>query len=141
MEQLDNAVEASDIMEELGYNCTVGAAQCKEFLSFFSVLNEDSIARIMAMVARTHTGLEDGHGSYGTFFGAFSGSAPVDGLWATNTWNIEILVDAIKDAVRFKKLKSRPLLLINSGKNRAHEVKKWCILTICRLLEQIGDWL
>eukprot|EP00250_Pteridium_aquilinum_P021342 c25093_g1_i1 orf=270-7661(-) len=98
MEQLDNAVEASDIMEELGYNCTVGVAQCKEFLSFYSPLNEDSIARIIAMIARTHTGLEDGHGSFGTFFGAFSGSASVDGSWAANTWNIEILVDSIKDA-------------------------------------------
>lgn len=96
MEQLENAIEAADIMEELGYSCTVGVAQCKEILASFPSLHEGNIARIIAMVARTYTGLEDSHGTFGTFWGAFSGSAFEDGSWPI-TWNAEVLVESIKD--------------------------------------------
>ncbi|KAI5070413.1 hypothetical protein GOP47_0014756 [Adiantum capillus-veneris] len=98
MEHLDNALEASDVMEELGYNCTIGITKCKEFLSLFPVLDEPCIARIIAMVARTHTGLDDGHGSFATFLGAFSCSGSIDGPWATNSWDIESLIDCLCEA-------------------------------------------
>ncbi|MCO5612109.1 hypothetical protein L7F22_066371 [Adiantum nelumboides] len=98
MEQLDNALDAADVMEELGYSCTIGITQCKEFLSLFPVLNEQCIARIIAMVSRAHTGLVDVHGSFATFFGAFNCSGSTDGPWARNTWNIDNLVDCLIEA-------------------------------------------
>ena len=95
MEQLENTVEVEDIMEELGYSCTVGVAQCKEILNLLPSLQEANIARIIAMASRSHTGLEDSHGTCGTFYSALTESAFVDGIWAS-TWNIEVLVESIK---------------------------------------------
>lgn len=96
MGQLDNAVEAADILEELGYSCTIGTTQCKEILALFPPLHESNVAQIIGMVARTHTGLEDSHGAYGTFCVAFSGSAPAESMGST-TWNVDVLIESIKD--------------------------------------------
>ncbi|KAH7284495.1 hypothetical protein KP509_34G056500 [Ceratopteris richardii] len=98
MEQLENAEEAAGVLEELGYNCTTGISQCKEFLSLFPILDEKCIARIVAMVSRTHMGLEDGQGSFGTFLNAFGFNVSVDGPSVPNTWNIENLVNCLKSA-------------------------------------------
>jgi CCR4-NOT transcription complex subunit 1 len=95
MEQLENTIEVQDIMEELGYSCTVGVAQCKEILCLLPSLSETNIARIIAMVSRSHSGLEDSHGTCGTFYSALAGSTFADGVWA-NTWNTEVLVESIK---------------------------------------------
>lgn len=87
-----------DIMKELGYGCTVNATQCKEILSLFLPLTEITISKILGMIARNHTGLEDSRNIYATFSLAlgFSGLSDLPSL---NSWDVDVLLDTVKQLV------------------------------------------
>lgn len=89
-----------DIMKELGYGCTVNATQCKEILSLFLPLTEITICKILGMIARNHTGLEDSRNIYATFSLALGCSALSD-LPSLNSWDVDVLLDTVKQLVSF----------------------------------------
>lgn len=87
-----------DIMKELGYGSTVNATQCKDILSLFLPLTETTISKILGMIARNHTGLEDSRNIYTTFSLALGYSALSD-LPLLNSWDVDVLIDTVKQLV------------------------------------------
>ena len=96
--QLEEATDVANIMEELGYGCTIDVSHCKDILSFFSPLKEETVSKIISMVVRTHTGLEDAHGTHSTFYTSMFNSSITDSSWLSS-WNIDVLLDSIKQLV------------------------------------------
>ncbi|OWM64897.1 hypothetical protein CDL15_Pgr028614 [Punica granatum] len=95
LEEMEKEISMGDVIKELGYGCTVNDLQCKEILSRFSPLNEVTIARLLGTIARAHVGLEDSQTTASTFSMALGGSAWSD-FPLPSSWNVQILVDSIK---------------------------------------------
>ncbi|XP_059666940.1 uncharacterized protein LOC132312554 isoform X2 [Cornus florida] len=93
--EMENKTSMDDIMRELGYGCTIDASLCKELFSLFLPLTEATISRILGTIARTHTGLEDNQNCYSTFCAAIGNSATSE-TSCPSSWNVDILVDSIK---------------------------------------------
>ncbi|KAA8539793.1 hypothetical protein F0562_026485 [Nyssa sinensis] len=93
--EMENETSMADIMRELGYGCTIDASHCKEVLSLFLPLTEATLSRILGTVARTHTGLADNQNCYSTFCAAI-GSSITSETSCPNSWNVDVLVDSIK---------------------------------------------
>ncbi|XP_010258903.1 PREDICTED: CCR4-NOT transcription complex subunit 1 isoform X3 [Nelumbo nucifera] len=93
--EIEKEISMADVMKELGYGCTVNSSHCKEMLSLFLPLNEVTLARIIGTIARTHIGLEDNQNMYSTFCSALGSSSSSDTSWLSS-WNIDVLVDSIK---------------------------------------------
>ncbi|KAK9292656.1 hypothetical protein L1049_020633 [Liquidambar formosana] len=93
--EMESETSMADIMRELGYGCTLNASDCKEVLSLFLPLTEVTISRILSTIARTHASLEDNQNSCSTFFSAIGSSATSDSS-SLSSWNVEVLVDSIK---------------------------------------------
>ncbi|CAN6460845.1 unnamed protein product [Victoria cruziana] len=93
--EIQKEISMDDIIRELGYGCTLSGSHCKEILSIYSPLNEVSIARIISAIVRTHTGLEDSQTAYATFCSALCNSSVADYSWM-NSWNVDVLLDSIK---------------------------------------------
>lgn len=96
--EMEKEMSMGDIMKELGYGCTVNASQCKEILSLFLPLTEITLSKILGTIARTQAGLEDNQNMLSTFSLALGCSALSD-LQSLNSWNIDVLIDAIKQLV------------------------------------------
>ncbi|XP_038898360.1 CCR4-NOT transcription complex subunit 1 [Benincasa hispida] len=93
--EMEKEMSMGDIMKELGYGCTINATQCKEILSLFLPLTEITISKILGMIARNHTGLEDSRNIYATFSLALGCSALSD-LPSLNSWDVDVLLDTVK---------------------------------------------
>jgi CCR4-NOT transcription complex subunit 1 len=111
LSQLSGATSVVAVMEELGYSCTVNVEHCKEIFSMFPSLSEFDVAQIVGMVARTYKGLEDLQGTHDTFCTAFCNNGEqLSGVWST-TWNVDVLVDAISELVRYSNCQISVLVL------------------------------
>ncbi|XP_048431931.1 CCR4-NOT transcription complex subunit 1 isoform X3 [Pyrus x bretschneideri] len=95
LSEMEKEISMGDIMKELGYGCTVDSSQCSEILSLFLPLTEITISKILGMIASTHVGLEDNQNTFSTFRLAL-GNSTLSDLPMLNTWNIDVLVDTIK---------------------------------------------
>eukprot|EP00850_Spirogloea_muscicola_P015627 SM000121S26024 [mRNA] locus=s121:298001:312953:- [translate_table: standard] len=94
--ELAGAMHAADVLEEIGYSCTASVRHCRDVLGLFPDLREAEIARLVAMVARTHTGLEDAHGANGILSSALAlHSMPAD-AGILSSWNLDVLLETIK---------------------------------------------
>ncbi|BBG97359.1 transcription regulator [Prunus dulcis] len=93
--EMEKEMSMGDIMKELGYGCTVDSSQCKEILSLFLPLTEFTISKILGMISCTHAGLEDNQNTFSTFRLAL-GDSTLSDMPMLNTWNIDVLVDTIK---------------------------------------------
>ncbi|KAJ4954224.1 hypothetical protein NE237_031056 [Protea cynaroides] len=93
--EIEKEISMADVMKELGYGCTINSSHCKEILTLFLPLTEATLARILSTIARTHSGLEDGQNTYSIFCSALSGSSVPDSP-CLNSWNVDVLVDSIK---------------------------------------------
>lgn len=102
MTQLEEAIDVARIMEELGYGCTIDVAHCKDVLSLFCPLIEQTISNIISAIVHTHIGLVDAHDTHGTFYSSLFSSSTTDYSWLTS-WNIDILLDSIKELVSLLK--------------------------------------
>lgn len=96
--EMEKEMSMADTMKELGYGCTANALQCKEILSLFLPLTEITVARILGMIVRTYSGLEDNQNIFSTFRAAL-GSTTVYDLPSPSSWNGDVLIDAIKELV------------------------------------------
>ncbi|XP_047314979.1 CCR4-NOT transcription complex subunit 1-like isoform X3 [Impatiens glandulifera] len=93
--EMEKEMSMADIIKELGYGCTVSMSQCKELLSLFLPLTEVVVARILGTIICTNTGLDDHHNTFSTFYCALGGTASSDQP-VMNSWNIDVLIDSIK---------------------------------------------
>ncbi|XP_022944795.1 CCR4-NOT transcription complex subunit 1-like isoform X1 [Cucurbita moschata] len=93
--EMEKEMSMGDIMKELGYGCTVNATQCKEILSLFLPLTEITISKILGMIVRNHTGLEDSRNIYTTFSLAL-GCSTLSDLPSLNSWDVDVLIDTVK---------------------------------------------
>ena len=106
--EMEKEMSMGDIMKELGYGCTVNATQCKEIVSLFLPLTEITISKILGMIARNHTGLEDSRNLYTTFSLALGCSALSD-LPSLNSWDVDVLIDTVKQLVSLFSLSACPI--------------------------------
>lgn len=99
---IEKEMNMGDIVNELGYGCTVDVSQCKDILSLFLPLTDIVLSKLLGAIARTHAGLEDNQNTLLTFgtalgFNNFSELPPLD------SWNIDVLIDTVKQLVSFLK--------------------------------------
>ncbi|XP_074263170.1 uncharacterized protein LOC141585978 isoform X2 [Silene latifolia] len=93
--EMEKEISMADVMKELGYGCSTDASKCKEILSLYLPLTEVTVARILGTVVRTHAGLEDSSTAFSAFLSAIGSNAMFE-LPRLSSWNVNILVDSIK---------------------------------------------
>ena len=91
----------ASVMEELGYKCSSSAQQFGALLNQYPEVNEDDYARMFGVIARTHTGLEDGFGLHNSFNNLIGHTLAqsISEAGPMSTWNLESVVTAIKQYV------------------------------------------
>ncbi|KYO27503.1 CCR4-NOT transcription complex subunit 1 isoform C [Alligator mississippiensis] len=92
----------ADFMQEVGYGFCTSVEECRNIIMQFGVreVTASQVARVLGMMARTHSGLTDG-------IPLQSISAPGSGIWSdgkdksdgtqAHTWNVEVLIDVLKE--------------------------------------------
>ncbi|XP_038609301.1 CCR4-NOT transcription complex subunit 1 isoform X1 [Tachyglossus aculeatus] len=92
----------ADFMQEVGYGFCASIEECRSIIRQFGVreVTAAQVARVLGMMARTHSGLTDG-------IPLQSISAPGSGIWSdgkdksdgaqAHTWNVEVLIDVLKE--------------------------------------------
>nr|XP_006813651.1 PREDICTED: CCR4-NOT transcription complex subunit 1-like [Saccoglossus kowalevskii] len=93
----------ADTLLEIGYGCCATVEECRNTLVQFGVncITPISVAKVLGMMARTHTGLADQ-------MSLQSLTAPGGNIWSDgkdkgdqgnqiNTWNVDIFVEVAKD--------------------------------------------
>lgn len=135
-----------DILKELGYGCTVTTSHCKEMLSLFLPLNEVRLSKLLGTIARTQVDFDDAQNVHSSFCSALGSSVNVD-TSLLKSWNVDVLVDSIKQLVRgclFLRTFLLFFVVMNWPKRLAHIghyslFLYWC--SECRLQIQIGHVL
>ncbi|XP_040017504.1 CCR4-NOT transcription complex subunit 1 isoform X8 [Gasterosteus aculeatus] len=92
----------ADFMQEVGYGFCASLDECRNIIVQYGVreVTASQVARVLGMMARTHSGLTDG-------IPLQSISAPGSGIWSdgkdkndgsqAHTWNVEVLIDVVKE--------------------------------------------
>ncbi|XP_032641123.1 CCR4-NOT transcription complex subunit 1 isoform X7 [Chelonoidis abingdonii] len=92
----------ADFMQEVGYGFCTSVEECRNIIMQFGVreVTASQVARVLGMMARTHSGLTEG-------IPLQSISAPGSGIWSdgkdksdgtqAHTWNVEVLIDVLKE--------------------------------------------
>uniref|UniRef100_A0A2K5K0U6 CCR4-NOT transcription complex subunit 1 n=1 Tax=Colobus angolensis palliatus TaxID=336983 RepID=A0A2K5K0U6_COLAP len=92
----------ADFMQEVGYGFCASIEECRNIIMQFGVreVTAAQVARVLGMMARTHSGLTDG-------IPLQTISAPGSGIWSdgkdksdgaqAHTWNVEVLIDVLKE--------------------------------------------
>lgn len=92
----------AEFMQEVGYGFCASVDECRNIILQYGVreVTASQVARVLGMMARTHSGLTDG-------IPLQSISAPGSGIWSdgkdkndgsqTHTWNVEVLIDVVKE--------------------------------------------
>ncbi|XP_056273033.1 CCR4-NOT transcription complex subunit 1 isoform X7 [Pseudoliparis swirei] len=92
----------AEFMQEVGYGFCVSLDECRNIILQYGAreVTASQVARVLGMMARTHSGLTDG-------IPLQSISAPGSGIWSdgkdkndgsqAHTWNVEVLIDVVKE--------------------------------------------
>uniref|UniRef100_UPI003AB0B18C CCR4-NOT transcription complex subunit 1 isoform X5 n=1 Tax=Centroberyx gerrardi TaxID=166262 RepID=UPI003AB0B18C len=92
----------AEFMQEVGYGFCASLDECRNIIIQYGVreVTASQVARVLGMMARTHSGLADG-------IPLQSISAPGSGIWSdgkdksdgsqAHTWNVEVLIDVVKE--------------------------------------------
>uniref|UniRef100_A0A8C8IF33 CCR4-NOT transcription complex subunit 1 n=1 Tax=Oncorhynchus tshawytscha TaxID=74940 RepID=A0A8C8IF33_ONCTS len=92
----------AEFMQEVGYGFCASLDECRNIILQYGVreVTASQVARVLGMMARTHSGLSDG-------IPLQSISAPGSGIWSdgkdksdgsqAHTWNVEVLIDVVKE--------------------------------------------
>ncbi|XP_033490606.2 CCR4-NOT transcription complex subunit 1 isoform X2 [Epinephelus fuscoguttatus] len=92
----------AEFMQEVGYGFCASLDECRNIIIQYGVreVTASQVARVLGMMARTHSGLTDG-------IPLQSISAPGSGIWSdgkdkndgsqAHTWNVEVLIDVVKE--------------------------------------------
>ncbi|XP_033113474.1 CCR4-NOT transcription complex subunit 1-like isoform X3 [Anneissia japonica] len=91
----------ADALQELGYGCCQSMEECRKTLMQLGVQNLTplSIAMVLGMMARTHTGLSDDSMSVQLLTGSNTWSDGKDksDQSTSTTWNAELFIEAVRD--------------------------------------------
>lgn len=93
--EMEKEMSMADMMRELGYGCTSNISHCKDVLSCFLPLNELTLARLISTIISTRTGLEDAQDIHYTFCSVVGSSMACESS-SFNSWNVDVLVDSIR---------------------------------------------
>ena len=95
----------ADLMQDLGYSCAATAKCLGEVFAQYGELTHESVAGIVAMLARTTTTLDDSlslHGAFSTAvsekyleFDAKFDADKEDAVKALTSWNLDAIVEAV----------------------------------------------
>ncbi|EPY74621.1 CCR4-NOT transcription complex subunit 1 [Camelus ferus] len=97
----------ADFMQEVGYGFCASIEECRNIIMQFGVreVTAAQVARVLGMMARTHSGLTDGIPLQSLLLQSIS--APGSGIWSdgkdksdgaqAHTWNVEVLIDVLKE--------------------------------------------
>lgn len=117
----------ADFMQEVGYSFCASVEECRNIIVQFGVreVTAVQVARVLGMMARTHSGLTDG-------ISLQSISSPGSGIWSdgkdkndsvqAHTWNVEVFIDVVKElnpSLNFKDViyeLDNPMFLIRDSK-------------------------
>ncbi|CAL9697168.1 unnamed protein product [Knipowitschia caucasica] len=92
----------AEFMQEVGYGFCASVDECRNIILQYGgrEVTASQVARVLGMMARTHSGLTDG-------IPLQSISAPGGGIWSdgkdkndasqSQTWNVEVLIDVVKE--------------------------------------------
>uniref|UniRef100_A0A8C5HTK1 CCR4-NOT transcription complex subunit 1 n=1 Tax=Gouania willdenowi TaxID=441366 RepID=A0A8C5HTK1_GOUWI len=92
----------AEFIQEVGYGFCASLEECRNIIHQYGVreVTASQVARVLGMMARTHSGLTDG-------IPLQSISAPGSGIWSdgkdkndgsqAHTWNVEVLIDIVKE--------------------------------------------
>ncbi|XP_028263293.1 CCR4-NOT transcription complex subunit 1 isoform X4 [Parambassis ranga] len=92
----------AEFIQEVGYGFCASLDECRNIILQYGVreVTASQVARVLGMMARTHSGLTDG-------IPLQSISAPGSGIWSdgkdkndgsqAHTWNVEVLIDIVKE--------------------------------------------
>ncbi|XP_044519030.1 CCR4-NOT transcription complex subunit 1 [Gracilinanus agilis] len=123
----------ADFMQEVGYGFCASIEECRNIIMQFGVreVTAAQVARVLGMMARTHSGLTDGIPLQAI-------SAPGSGIWSdgkdksdgaqAHTWNVEVLIDVLKElnpSLNFKEVTyelDHPGFQIRDSKGLQHVV-------------------
>ncbi|XP_001363026.2 CCR4-NOT transcription complex subunit 1 [Monodelphis domestica] len=123
----------ADFMQEVGYGFCASVEECRNIIMQFGVreVTAAQVARVLGMMARTHSGLTDGIPLQAI-------SAPGSGIWSdgkdksdgaqAHTWNVEVLIDVLKElnpSLNFKEVTyelDHPGFQIRDSKGLQHVV-------------------
>ncbi|XP_030222801.1 CCR4-NOT transcription complex subunit 1 isoform X1 [Gadus morhua] len=103
-ELLKTMMESSlaDFMQEVGYGFCASMDECRNIILQYGVreVTASQVARVLGMMARTHSGLADG-------IPLQSISTPGSSIWSdgkdksdgsqTHTWNVDVFIDVVKE--------------------------------------------
>lgn len=92
----------AEFMQEVGYGFCTSVDECRNIILQYGVreVTASQVARVLGMMARTHSGITDG-------IPLQSIAAPGSGIWSdgkdkndssqAHTWNVEVLIDVVKE--------------------------------------------
>ncbi|TSS60382.1 CCR4-NOT transcription complex subunit 1 [Bagarius yarrelli] len=93
----------AEFMQEVGYGFCASVDECRNIILQYGVreVTASQVARVLGMMARTHSGLSDGIALQQSI------SAPGSGIWSDgkdksdssqpHSWNVEVLIDVVKE--------------------------------------------
>jgi hypothetical protein len=90
--KLRASASVAELMEDLGYASAATAENLRVVLAQFPALKPTDVSRIVAMMSRTHTGLEES-----AMLHTFTKNSTWSARPGLKTWNINVFVDTIKE--------------------------------------------
>jgi hypothetical protein len=93
LSDIAGACHPSDLMQDIGYSCCQTTSNLKELLRQFPEIKEVDVAKILAMMTRTRTSLQDEENH-----------SQSNDKHADTAWNVEVLVDTLKEMVTCKRV-------------------------------------
>ncbi|XP_071726639.1 uncharacterized protein [Rutidosis leptorrhynchoides] len=93
--ETEREINMSDLLKELGYNCTLNVSLCKDLLSPFSPLTEVTVSKIFGTIVRSDAVSQDHENAFSTFYSA-SGRGIMPDVPSLTSWNIGVLIESIK---------------------------------------------
>ena len=100
--RLASVASTAEALEELGYACAFAKDGLVEILGKLPKLDDVGLAKVIGMIARTHTGLESGTGERNLVALAKSAGIAVPSAEAlrSSTWNVDVVVDAVSQCYK-----------------------------------------
>lgn len=90
--KMRGAVGVAELMEDLGYASAATPENLKVVLAQFPALKPSDVARIIGMMSRTHTGLDES-----AMLHTFSKNSTWNAKPGLKTWNVNVFVDTVKE--------------------------------------------
>lgn len=92
--ELFSSLRHAKVIEEVGYACTASAECFRALLDTMPPLDEEAVAEILSMMARTYTGLDQSPENLLALTRALA-ARPVPEPAASTTWNVDVVEEVL----------------------------------------------